>query len=199
MITIRDVVKLLNPIKRKIYLLIGRAVLAAVNNEGKVGFYDSEDRPTPQRVQVTGLVNETLTDLERFQEYGFETYPIPATAEAILVSPDGTRANSFVIMIQDITYRPTDLQEGDSCQYDYKNARILCRDGKLGLGNPDQTLTSTPPGGKVEFIELVDRILTVLQGITNLAGAASTSSFLPAVLAELAKIQVDLNTIKGTL
>lgn len=198
MSVLRDVAKLLSPIKRKIYLLIGRAILEAVNNEGKTGFHDSGSRANPQRVQVTGLVNETLTDIDRFQEYGFETYPIADTAEAVLISPDGTRANSFVIMIQDNEYRPTDLLAGDSCQYDHKNARMLCRDGKLAMGNPDQTLTSTPSGGKAEAFEIIDRLFTLLQSDVNLGGAASGTKLITA-LPELAKLQADWNKIKGVL
>ena len=198
MITIRDITKLLNPIKRKIYLLIGRAILTAVNNTGKVGFHDSGSRKNPQRVQVTGLAGETLTDLDRFQEYGFETYPKTGTAEAVLISPDGTRANAFIVMIQDNEYRPDDLNEGDSCQYDADNARVLCSGGKIAMGNPDQTLTSTPSGGKAEAMEIIDRLFTLLQGDVNLGGAASGTKLITA-LPELAKLQTDWNKIKGAL
>ena len=190
MITIRDITKLLNPIKRKIYLLVGRAILTAVNNTGKVGFHDSGSRKNPQRVQVTGLAGETLTDLDRFQEYGFEAYPKTGTAEAVLVSPDGTRANAFIIMIQDNEYRPTDGREGESIQYDDKDARMSCYDGKIALGNKTQA---------VELLDLMDQILTALQSLTiQDKGDPPVQSPLNNA-ATFGTIQTELTKIRGTL
>ncbi len=67
-----DFKRLIRPITNKIFLLLGRAVLMAINN--------SEDT---QKIQVIALADETISDIERFQEYGFETYPIPG-AEAFI-------------------------------------------------------------------------------------------------------------------
>jgi phage gp45-like len=71
--------KLIQPLKRKVFLLIGRAILTAVNNSEKF-----------MKVQVTALKDETITDIERVQEYGFETYP-KKDAEAFIVFPNGNR------------------------------------------------------------------------------------------------------------
>ena len=64
--------RLIRPITNKIFLLLGRAVLKAVENS-----------ESTQKIQVVALAEETITDIERFQEYGFETYPF-AEAEVFI-------------------------------------------------------------------------------------------------------------------
>ena len=179
--------RLLNPIKRKIFLMVGKAILTAVNNEGKSGFHDSGTRANPQRVTMNWFGQ--LTDIERSQPYGFETYPVADTAKAILLSPDGSRSNAFVIMVQDDEYRPTDLSEGASCQYDKDDARVLCSGGKVAIGNKTAS---------VELLQLIDDILTELQKTVDLGGTASTGTLFkinPALLL----IQQKLAQIKGSL
>ena len=107
--------RLLNPIKRKLYTMVGKALLTAVNNSGEVGYYPAGDRKNPQRLNMNWL--GLLTDVERAQPYGFETYPIPKTAVNRLLAPDGSRSNAYVFMVQDDDYRPTDGSEGDVIAY----------------------------------------------------------------------------------
>lgn len=186
----------LDSIKRKFFLLIGKALLTAVNNNGEVGFYPAGSRKNPQR--VSGEWFGKITDIERSQPYGFETYPGIGTAKMVLLSPDGSKSNVFCIMIQDDEYRPTDLSEWDTCLYDKDNARFLCTGGKVAFGNPDQTLTSTPSGEKANAMEIIDRLFTLLQSDVNLGGAASGTKLITA-LPELVKLQTDWNKIKGSL
>ena len=56
--------RLLAPIERRIFLMLGRALLTAINNSEKT-----------QKLQMTVLADETVTGVERFQDYGFESYP----------------------------------------------------------------------------------------------------------------------------
>lgn len=115
MVTLNDLTRFLNPIKRKFFLLIGKALLTAVNNSGKVGYYDSGNRKNPQRLTMEWFGQ--LTDIERSQSYGFETYPIVGTAKVVLVSPDGARGNTFAVMVQDDEHRPIDGIEGETIHY----------------------------------------------------------------------------------
>ena len=179
--------RILAPIKHKIFLLVGKAILTAVNNEGKTGFHDSGTRANPQRVSMNWFGQ--LTDIERAQPYGFETYPKADTAKAILLSLDGSRSNAFVIMVQDDEYRPTDLVEGAVCVYDKDDARIQCSDGKVALGNKTEA---------VEFLDLFDQLLDELQKPVDLTGTASTGKLFK-IEAALIAIQADLAKIKGTL
>lgn len=97
--------KLLAPIKNKIFLMIGRGVVKAINNsEGT------------QKIQIVGLKDETISDIERLQEYGFESYP-KKDSEALVLFLNGNREQGIVIKVHDRENRPKDLQEGDSCMY----------------------------------------------------------------------------------
>jgi phage baseplate assembly protein V len=103
--TWNDFKRLIAPLQRKIFLLLGRALLTAVNNaEGT------------QKIQIKVLSNETITDVERFQEYGLETYPF-AGAEVMTLFLNGNRDHGIAICVHDRRYRPKDLVEGEACMY----------------------------------------------------------------------------------
>jgi phage baseplate assembly protein V len=117
--TLNDFSRLTDVIKRKIFLLLGRALLTAVNNAEKT-----------QKIQVSLLKDETVSDIERFQEYGFETFPKKGSAESIIGFLNGNRDHGIVLCVHDREYRPTDLVEGDTRHYDYRGNKITC----LGTG-----------------------------------------------------------------
>ena len=114
--------RMLSPIRRKIFLLVGRAILSAVKADEKT-----------MKIQVSGLSNETITDVERLQEYGFDSYPIPGTAEALIVFPNGARDNGVALVVADKESRPTGLLEGDSIMYTKSGLKIWMKnaDGKI--------------------------------------------------------------------
>lgn len=117
--------RVIEAIKRKIYLIIGRAILTAVNNtEGT------------QKIQVKGLSGETITDIERFEEYGLTTMPLTdSEAEAVIGFINGNRDLGIVLCIHDRSKRPTDLNIGDVCLYHYTDNnskyRIQLKDAGL--------------------------------------------------------------------
>ena len=101
----QDFKRLIRPITNKIFLLIGRAVLKAVENS-----------ESTQKIQVIALADETISDIERFQEYGFETYPL-AEAEVFIGFLNGNRDHGIALCTHDSRYRPTDLSEGEVALY----------------------------------------------------------------------------------
>lgn len=102
--------RLIAPVQRKIFLLLGRALLTAVNNaEGT------------QKIQIAALNNETITDAERFQEYGVETYP-HTDAEVAMLFLNGNRDHGIAVCVHDRRYRPKDLVEGEVCVYTDEDA-----------------------------------------------------------------------------
>jgi phage baseplate assembly protein V len=113
---------ILTLISNKIYSMIGRAILTAVSNSGKV-----------QRIQIKGVYDETLTDIDRIQEYGLETYPeVSKDTEVIIVCPDGNREQAIAITIGTRAGRPTDLNEGEVKLYSkFGNKILLDKDGKI--------------------------------------------------------------------
>lgn len=123
MIEMRDIFKLLEPIKRRIFLLIGRAILTAVNADEKY-----------QKIQVTGLKDETITDVERAQEYGFETYP-KKDSEAFIVFLNGNRDHGIAFCVSDKNNRPpVTLEEGEVIVYDFNGSYVrLLKDGSIRI------------------------------------------------------------------
>jgi phage baseplate assembly protein V len=110
---------MIETLKRKIYLLIGRAILTALDNTGKT-----------QKVQVTALENETISDVERIQDYGFESVPAAGSGvETIILFPNGNRDQGICIKVYDRDNKPTGLNSGDSAQYDKSGNKIVCRNG----------------------------------------------------------------------
>lgn len=85
--------------------MVGRAVLSAVDNS-----------ETTQKVQVVALYDETITGIERFQEYGFETRP-EKDAEVLVVFINGNRDQGIAACVHDRRYRPQDLAPGDVALY----------------------------------------------------------------------------------
>ena len=104
---------IINKLRNKIYLLIGRAILKAVSNTASI-----------QKLKVTGLYNETISGVDRIQEYGLETYPKVGTAEVVILFPNGNRDGGVVIKVGDKTYRPSGQLEGDVYLYDYRGTEI---------------------------------------------------------------------------
>lgn len=125
--------KFIQPLKRKIFLLVGRAILTAVNNaEGYM------------KIQVTSLKDETITDIERAQEYGFETYP-KKDAEAFVIFLNGNRDHGIAFCVSDRTYR-IKVEEGEVLMYDWQGQKVYMRkDGTMKIndvkGNTIETMT----------------------------------------------------------
>jgi len=131
-----DFKRLIRPIKNKIFLMLGRAVLMAVNN--------SEGRKT---IQVIALADETISDIEWFQDYGFDSYP-PVGAEVVVGFLNGNRDHGIAIGVPDGRYRPTDLVEGESALYHKEGHRVLLKAGgiieiegtEIKIGDPSGTV-----------------------------------------------------------
>jgi phage baseplate assembly protein V len=102
---IKDFKRLIAPLQKKIFLLLGRGIIKAVNNSDGT-----------QKIQVVVLNGETITDLERFQNYGFESYPLTDSQAAILFM-NGNRDNGIAVVAHDRRYRPKNLAEGDASMY----------------------------------------------------------------------------------
>ena len=114
------------PLKRKLFLIIGRAILTAISTSEKT-----------MKVQVSGLSNETITDVERLQEYGFDSYPAVGTAEVLIVFPNGARDNGVALVVADRENRPTGMAEGDSMVYTKSGTKIWLKDADSSISIND--------------------------------------------------------------
>ncbi len=124
--------RLLAPLRRKIVLSIGRAVITAVN-----------DDTTLQTLQLTALQGEVLDLRERLQEYGFTSRPHPG-ADAIMVSLGGNRTNTVVVAVDDRRYRMKLQNNGDVALYTSTgNHVVLGVDGTIYIEGTDLYLNAS--------------------------------------------------------
>jgi phage baseplate assembly protein V len=98
-----------NTILKKIFLLVSRGRLLAVDNSNS----------QIQTIQISNFANETISDIERYQEYGFENYPNIPNSETITLFINGNRnaTKGINIVVNNRGLRPTDLNKGDVCIY----------------------------------------------------------------------------------
>lgn len=115
---IDDIRRAMAPMSRKIAMMVGLAAVRLLT-EGK-GL---------QVVQVEGLSDETLDEVERFQDYGFVSRPKPG-AEGVLLSVMGARGEAVIIAVADRRYRLRILAEGEVALHDDQGQVVhLKRDG----------------------------------------------------------------------
>lgn len=111
--------KLTESMRAKVQLMVGRAILSAINDGGAV-----------QTVQAQLMADEVQDDAERIQQYGFTSVPLPG-AEAVLVFVGGNRDHGLVIATEDRRYRKTGLQPGEVCLYTDEGDSIIFNRGKI--------------------------------------------------------------------
>ncbi len=117
---VNQIRRLMAPYLRLIRMMVGRAVINLVNDGLKV-----------QELQITLLAEETRSDVERFQEYGFTSHPHPG-AEGVMVCVGGARDHGIVIAVEDRRYRLKGLVEGEAALYDDQGQAVhLKRDKKI--------------------------------------------------------------------
>lgn len=190
MLTLADFNRLIKRLKGKVQLVIGRAVLAAIDNSEKT-----------QKAQVVALYDETITGVERFQEYGFETYP-KKDAEVLLNFINGNRDQGVAVCVHDRRYRPQDLSEGDTVMYTYEDKassthRIHFKSGRIIQVIGAGIEIGAASGHKAVCIEdLVDSINTFISTFNahTHTVAAAPGPTTPPVIPETPLVKVNLVT-----
>ena len=109
--------KLIAPLKRRVLLMVGRAVLTAVKDSTKT-----------QGLQIKLFDGEVRDDVERFQNYGLTSVPEEG-AEALVLFLGGNRDHGVVVAVEDRRYRPKGLKPGEVCVYHKNGDKILLKDG----------------------------------------------------------------------
>lgn len=106
----------IDPIKTKMRLLAGRAVLALL-----------KDAVT---VQVNLLAEEPKS-AEQFQQYGFRSRPL-AGAEGIYLSLGGNRDHMVILCVDDRRYQLNLCEDGEVALYDHLGKYVLLKeDGSI--------------------------------------------------------------------
>ena len=102
---IRVVERLVAPLRRRVLLMVSRAVVRWI-----------DDAPQRQRMQVEGYAGEILDDVERVQQYGLSTCP-PLGSDAVVLAVGGMRQHPLVIAAEDPSLRPRLLARGEVILY----------------------------------------------------------------------------------
>jgi phage baseplate assembly protein V len=136
---IKELKKLLDPLKRRVDNMVARAVVSLIN-----------DSTGLQTLQVKILKGE-VRELERFQNYGFTSRPL-AGAEALVVFVGGDRSHGVAVAVDDRRHRIKDLEPGESVMHndqgDYviikKNREIHILSGaKVYVESPEVVVKAT--------------------------------------------------------
>lgn len=107
--------------QRKVSMIVARAILTLI-----------DDAHGLQLVQALAHGGDVWDRLQRFQEYGFTSSPLPG-AEAIVVSMAGLRGAGIVIATDDRRYRLQVLKNGDAALYDYRGQFVWLRSGGIHM------------------------------------------------------------------
>lgn len=125
--------KMLRPLKTRIANMVARAVLQSVNDSAKM-----------QLVQLGVLAGETRTDVERLQNYGFTSVPIPG-AEAAVLFVGGRRDHGLVLAVDDRRYRLVGLQQGEVAMYtDQGDSIKIKRGGDIEISAATKVHVTSP-------------------------------------------------------
>ena len=99
------IARMMAPLARRVRLMVARAVVTSIADGGKI-----------QSAQVKLLDGEVCNSVDRVQNYGFTSVPLPG-AEAIFLSLGGDRDHGIVITADDRRYRIKGLQGGEVAIY----------------------------------------------------------------------------------
>jgi phage baseplate assembly protein V len=99
------VIKLMDPLKRRVNNMVSRVVLNAITDTGGL-----------QKVKLTALAEEELDNIDRVQEYGFTSNP-KAGAEGVALFVGGYRDHGIIIAVDDRRYRLKPLASGEVAIY----------------------------------------------------------------------------------
>lgn len=171
----------IQPLKDRVILMIGRAVLAAVKDSTGV-----------QQVQLSALAGESMDKVEHFQNFGFTSHA-PAGTELIFVCLGGNRDNMVAIASESRTLRLKGLAEGESAQYDKDGNFIKLKTG--GILDIKVGSKFKISNGSEEFVTVVDDLIKWLEA-AHVITAMGPQQFVPADLATLAQIKTRLESFK---
>lgn len=128
---IKKMRQMLEPIARRVMLVIGRASVHGTN--------DAKKRQTMQLMLLAGEAKENV---ERVQNYGFSSVPL-AGAQAVVVCIGGNRDHPIVVAADDPRYRKHGLQAGEVAVYSRWGDYILLKESGIEVVAPVVTIKAS--------------------------------------------------------
>lgn len=127
-----------------------------------------------QRVQVAGLADETLQDIEQLQQFGFTSHA-PANTDVIVIPLGGDTSHGIVIASEHGSFRVKNLQSGEVAVYDESGSSIVLKQGKLIEINCDTLHIKAATQVKIDTPEIKASAVLTAQGQINGNGGLAIS------------------------
>lgn len=109
--------QMMEPIARRVLLAISRASVHSTNDASK-----------RQTMQVTVLSGEDKDVVERLQNYGFTSVPVPG-AQALVLCVGGNRDHPLIVAADDPRHRKNGMKPGEVAVYSLWGDYILFKEG----------------------------------------------------------------------
>lgn len=110
--------RLLAPIKRRVMLMVGKAVVNALKTDGETNI-----------MQLNLMSDTTHDDVEFWQNFGFTSAP-PKGSRALVVCVGGNMDHAVVIATENGEFRIKGLKDGEACLYDAHGSKVHLKDDK---------------------------------------------------------------------
>jgi len=164
-------------LKKRIIALIARSVVEQVS-----------DSTAMQELRVEIMKGELREKIERFQQYGLTSVPLPG-AEALIAALGGNRDHCIAFAVDDRRYRLTGLQGGEVAIYTDEGDKIhLKRNGIIVVKAANSLLlgsdsASDPVVRKSDLDALVTKYNSHTHTVTTTGTAATQSGTTAAPVA----------------
>jgi phage baseplate assembly protein V len=99
-----------------------RSWLRAHNSHGIVTLHRVDDTNPVQSAQIEGYQTEIRDGMQRHQQFGISTVPLPGS-KGYATYQSGHRGAATVLSVEDPRYRPTNQQPGEILVYMVDNAK----------------------------------------------------------------------------
>lgn len=158
---------MLEPLKRRVMMAIGRAVVRAISDTGG-----------RQTMQIEIMQGELRDAVERMQNYGMTSVPLPG-ADAAVVFVSGNRDQGIIIAVDDRRYRLQGMAAGEVALYDDLGHKVhLTRTGIVIDGAAQQITFQN--ASKVLFKSPVEMEQALTMSGAGSAGNISTGGTVTA-------------------
>lgn len=130
----KDFSRHLAPLKSRVMSMLARGIVKIINDGHGI-----------QSLQATFLQNEVRDGLERFQNFGLSSNPMPG-AEAIALFLGGNKDHGIVIAVDDRKRRFKGLAAGETVLYnavDGCHIRLMA-DGSIYIKSPLKVIVDAP-------------------------------------------------------
>lgn len=120
-------------LRRRVFLGVARGVIRAVNDSSEL-----------QECQLGLLAGELRDGMERFQEYGYTSVPLPG-AETAAVFVSGNRDHGIIVATDDRRFRLKNLAPGEVALYTDEGDQIVFKRGRKIQIDAGTKVTITAP------------------------------------------------------